>query len=744
MSTVFRPRVSRIAVLAVLSVLASASVVASSGATLKGRLVHALTGEPLADASVVLQETRQHAAVGKDGTFAFPGLKPGRYHVVVIAQGFSSKHIEVAVKEPETVHDFMVEPELHFSEVVSVSAEPRDQFTTYQPTSVLTGQDLTRELESTVGATLLSQPGMALRSFGAAPARPVIRGLDGDRVLILEDGQRTGDLSSQSGDHGITINPAGASKIEVVRGPAMLLYGSNAVGGLVNVIANTVPTSPVDGVRGAATADLGSNAGRASGAADVWWGNATWAMHAGGGGNRSGDYETPDGTVGNTQSRNGFGSAGLAWTNTKGYVGASYGYEDTRYGIPYVEDGLVELTPRRHMVNVRGEARSLPGFISGVKGSFAARRYKHEEIVAGEIGTRFANDTNELELTAMHKSLGGLSGTMGGWVLDRSFAAEGDEALSPPIDQRGFAAFLYEELSLHHVTLQFGGRVDNARYTPAGGDLPGRDFTEFSGSVGLLFNPPFADHRTTFAVSLARAARYPALEELYFNGPHPGNFAFEIGNPNLEAEHALGFDASFRWRSPRFSTELTFFRNDIANYIFRNPLDELPGDMEDDHEHEQGEHDHGDFPVIQYVGRDSVLQGFEWHGDVQLGSRWYADFGLDYVRGKLKDTDEALPRIPPLRGRVGLRYRVNALNLGGDVTTVAAQDRVFGAETTTDGYALLRLHASYSFNTGGVTSTITARAENVTNQLYRNHLSYVKDVVPEMGRTFKMVYRVEF
>ncbi|MDO8835718.1 MAG: TonB-dependent receptor plug domain-containing protein, partial [Vicinamibacterales bacterium] len=249
MSTAFRSLASRVAVMAVLSVLAAASVAVASGATLKGRLLHSMTGDPLTDATVVVQETRQQAAVGKDGTFTFAGLKPGRYHVVVIAQGFSSKHIEVTVIAPQTLQDFMVEPELHFSEVVSVSAEPRDQFTTYQPTSVLTGQDLTRELESTVGATLLSQPGMALRSFGAAPARPVIRGLDGDRVLILEDGQRTGDLSSQSADHGITINPAGASKIEVVRGPAMLLYGSNAVGGLVNVIANTVPTSPIEGVR---------------------------------------------------------------------------------------------------------------------------------------------------------------------------------------------------------------------------------------------------------------------------------------------------------------------------------------------------------------------------------------------------------------------------------------------------------------------------------------------------------------
>ncbi len=729
----------------VVIVLATASA-AAAGAAFKGRLLHSMTGEPLAGATVVLQETRQQTVSGADGGFAFTGLKPGRYHVVVLAPGFSSKHTELEIKEPETALNVLVDPELHFSEVVSVSAEPRDQFTSYQPTSVLAGQELTRQLEPTLAATVAAQPGIAMRSFGPGPARPVVRGLDGDRVQILEDGQRMGDLSSQSGDHGVTVNPAASQKIEVVRGPATLIYGSNAIGGLVNVISNAVPDGPVNGMRGKATVDLGTNAGTGSGGTDIWWGNTRWALHAGGGGSRTGDFETPEGTVANSQSRSGFGTVGLSFTGTRGFVGASYGYEDTRYGLPYVEDGQVELTPRRHMINVKGEARNLSGFFTGVKASFAGRRYRHEEIVAGEVGTLFVNDTNEFEFAATHRATGGFSGTFGTWVLDRAFSAEGDEALSPPVDQQGLAAFLYEEVPLHHVTLQFGGRVDRTNYTPKGGDLPARDFTEFSGSVGVLVNPPFADHRTTFAVSLARAARAPALEELYFYGPHPGNFAFEIGNPNLEAEHALGFDASFRWRSARFSAEVTYFRNDIADFIFRNPVEDADhGEGDDDHDMEGHEgHGHDDFPVIEYVGRDSILQGFEVHGDVHFGSNWYADFGLDYVRGELKDTGEPLPRIPPFRGRVGLRYQVNALNVGGEVTAVSAQERVFGAETPTDGYGLLKLHASYSFKSGGATSTITARAENLTNELYRNHLSYVKDFVPEMGRTFKVVYRVEF
>jgi len=728
----------RAVALAVFLLSASAQAALAAGATLNGRLVHALTGDPLSGATVVLQETRQQATTAADGRFSIAGLKPGVYHVVVRSPGFSSKHLEVKVSEPSTVQDFQIEPELHFAEVISVSADPRDQFTAYQPTSVIAGQDLTRALEATVGATLLNQPGMALRSFGAAPARPVIRGLDGDRVLILEDGQRTGDLSSQSGDHGITINPAGATKIEVVRGPAMLLHGSNAIGGLVNVISDSIPSAPVDGVRGSATTDVGSNGGRAAGAADVWWGNSKWALHAGGGGNRSGEFDTPDGVIENTQSRNGFGTVGLSWTSTNGHVGASYGYEDTRYGIPVIEDGLVELTPRRHIVNVQAEGRNYDGLFSSVRASYAGRRYKHEERVAAEVSTRFVNDTDEFEVMATHRVLGGLTGTVGGWLLERSFSAVGEEALSPPIDQRGAAAFLFEEFAAHHVTLQFGGRLDYVEYTPAAGTLPPRDFTEFSGSAGLVVNPPFADHRLTFALSLARAARYPALEELYFNGPHHGNFAFEVGNPNLEAEHALGIDASLRWRSPRFSAEATLFRNDIANFIFRNPVEDPDEDM--------GHEGHGDeeLPVVEFTGRDSVLQGVELHGDLHLTDRWFLDFGLDYVRGWLEDTNEALPRMPPLRGRLGMRYQVNALTLGGEWTSVARQARVFGAETATDGAGLLRLHASYSFAAGGATNTITARVENATDARYRNHLSYVKDVVPEMGRTFKLVYRVDF
>ena len=170
-----------------------------------------------------------------DGTFTFDNVAPGTYHLSVIAQGFSTRRTEVRVAAGSAPFELQVDFDLHFEEVVSVTGDARSQFDTFQPTSVLAGQELSKRLEMSLGATLENQPGVAARSFGPAPARPVIRGLDGDRVLILQDGQRMGDLSSQSGDHGVVINPAAAQKIEVVRGPATLLYGANAIGGLVNV-----------------------------------------------------------------------------------------------------------------------------------------------------------------------------------------------------------------------------------------------------------------------------------------------------------------------------------------------------------------------------------------------------------------------------------------------------------------------------------------------------------------------------
>jgi iron complex outermembrane recepter protein len=700
---------------------------AQTGTTLSGKITQAENNQPLSGALVVIDELRREVRAADDGSYRFDNVPPGQYHVGVRAEGYSTRRTEVTIATTPATLDIAIDFDLHFAEVLSVSPNARPQFESYQPTTVLDGQELTKLLEATVAATLSESPGVALREFGPGPARPIIRGLDGDRVSVLEDGQRMGDLSSQSGDHAVPTNPAAARKIEVVRGPATLLYGANAIGGLVNVITDSIPTQPTTGASGNVVLNFASNGGAAGGAGDIHVGNGKFALHFGGAGNRTGNYQTPEGEVDNSQSRMGMGQFGASWTGANSYVGASYGYDDSKYGIPIVEEGQIQLTPKRHSISARAGGQNLGGWLQSYRATLGVRNYEHSELEGDEIGTTFHNDTLEGEVLLSHKRVGRLVGSFGGWFLNRAFDAIGEEALSPPVDQRAFAGFLYEEIESPHATLQFGGRLDHTKYEPEGG-LRARDFNEFSGSVGLLLKPQAANDNLVFAVNLARAARYPALEELYYNGPHPGNLAFEIGNEDLEAEHALGFDVSVRGRGARFEGEGSFFRNDISNYIFREPT----GEIEEE------------FPVVQNVAADSVLTGFEAHADVKLTSELTVEVTYDMVRGELKDSGEALPRIPPQRVLAGLTYQKNAFQIGASVQRVSEQDRVFGEEQPTEGYTTGKFFASYSFTGGGVLNTITARLDNATDKLYRNHLNYLKDLLPETGRSFKVVYSVGF
>ena len=713
--------------------LAAAST-ATAQTTISGTLTNALSGDVVANAVVTLQSgaAMQQARTGADGRYSFSNVTPGDYDMVVRVDGYLPSRTKVAVSGTTLTADVQLNPELHFSEVTSVSPEGKDSFVSFQSTEAIGGQELTKELQPTLGATLENQAGIALRSFGPGPARPVIRGMDGDRVLIVEDGLRMGDLSSQSGDHGVNVNPASAERLEVVRGPATLLYGANAIGGLVNVVTNDIPTAPVRKATGLFTLDASSGAAGGGTAGSVTVGNGRLALNLAGSGRRQGDFSSPDGTIPNSYNRAMMGQVGAAYTADTGFLGASYGYDRTHYGIPLVEEGQTNLDPRRQNFTVRGEKRGMGSLFDSFRGSLGVRRYRHDERDGEEVATSFRNDTSELELLAHHGAARALHGSIGGSVLTRAFDASGEEVLAPEVDQKGYAGYVYEEVTASsRIQVQFGGRIDRATFRPKA-DEPNADFTNVSGSFGLVVTPI---ESTSLAFSVARASRNPALEELYFHGPHPGNNAVENGNPALDSEHALGFDASVRWRHPAASGEVTFFVNRIDNFIFRR----FTGAVEDD------------LPVTEFDQGNARMQGVESHIDLRAGMMWI-EGGLDYVRGDLTAVDLPMPRVPPLRGTIGLRLQRNALQAGITETLTAKQDRVYAqgfsgttiGETPTDGYNLMKLFASYSFGSGAAVNTITLRLDNATNTLYHNHLNYLKDLAPEMGRNFAVVYSVKF
>jgi iron complex outermembrane receptor protein len=706
---------------------------AQAAGTLQVKVTDA-QGAALVGATVVVTELGREAQSLEDGGCRFDNVPAGRYHVSARLGGFAAARDEVRLEAgADASLTLALGQQVHFSESVTVSPNGRDTFEAYQPTTVLGAEDLQQRLAGSLGDTLGHQVGVNVRSFGPGPARPVIRGLDGDRVLVLENGARTGDLSSQSADHGVTLDPASATQIEVVRGPATLLYGSNALGGVVNLVNEEIPTRPLRGVHGAFATQGGSANDEAGLAARMSVGNGTWALQVNGSARRAGDAETPAGSVPNSQNRTRAAGAALARTGQDGFVGVAYQYVDTLYGVPFVEEGETTLNPRRHRLDVRAERRNLSGFFTGMKFQGGYRNYRHDEIEGdGTIATAFSNKFAEAELLLNHRAVGRLTGTFGAWATQRDYSSVGEEALAPPTKQRALAGFLYEELNFRHVSLQAGARVEHARFDVDAAALPERDnlrdrsFTSVSASLGLLGH---LREDLTVALSVARAARNPSLEELYNFGPHAGNFAFEVGNPELTSEVGLGLDASLRYRRPRFAAEATYFRNAIDNFIFAFQT----GEIEDG------------LPVVDFVAADAVLQGFELHADAGLTPNLWLEVGADAVRGARSGVaDGALPRIPPLRAWTGLRFQKGGFHLEGELRGARRQERLYGVETPTAGYAIVNLHGAYTWTTGRSVHTATLRLDNAGDRLYRNHLSYIKDAVPELGRAVKLVYAVRF
>ena len=435
---------------------------------------------------------------------------------------------------------------------------------------------------------------------------------------------------------------------------------------------------------------------------------------------------------------------------TTSYFGGSYGYDDTKYGVPIVEERSGSAHARDGIRSaLRGGGQGLDWrvrFVTGRRSRCAATSTR--SLKAQISAPSFKNNTDEIELMAGHRAIGRMKGSSAaGSSIGHSVRPAQRRCRRMSISV-AFAAFLFEEVTWPHFTFQFGGRVDHTILRPVGEDE--RSFTSGSGSVGLLFTPAAADERLTFAVSLARAARNPALEELFYFGPHPGNFAFEIGNPDLEPEHAIGFDLSMRWRAlPRVGGDHVFPER-YSGLCLPQPaecgrLEDRLGALEDRFAGRELDIAGGrGFPIIENVAADSVLQGVEAHGDFGLTSNLFAEFGLDYVRGTLKGPTSRCPACRRSARSSACATSTTRSSLAGTSSWLRRRIASSPTETATDGYQLLKLFAAYSVQTGRVLHTITARLDNATNELYRNHLSLIKELAPEMGRNFKLLYNIRF
>lgn len=715
--------------------LVSLSVLAQSSgtATLRGTVTLG-DGKPVHNVLITVLQLKRSVSTDNNGRYEITGLPPGKYDVVAHLDRVPDVVRTAVLSTGEATLDFQIELS-GVREEVTITATGVEEAvsSSIQAVDVIGSIELAKKNTASLGEALDGELGVAKRSFGPGTARPVLRGQDGDRVTITQDGIRVGGLGFQSGDHAEPIDVLTVERVEIVKGPATLLYGSSAIGGVVNAI--TGHDSPHQGMTGYLTTVGGTNGGQAGASGGLEFGTRRWLVWGNVGGQRSGNYETPIGVVENSFSREGSAAAGFGFYPNRGFFSFNYNFNKRRYGIPFdLEDPdaeIVELNPRRHSVEFRGGFRENPSFINAGTFSVQYNNYKHAEIEAetGEIGTQFKNNTLLYQGMFDQQKRGQLSGRFGFWGMHRDFSATGEEALAPPTKHNAFAVFGLETINIEPVTLQFGGRVETNRYHPAPTDarsvLPDRTFTGFSGAAGIRVKTWDGG---SFVSNYTHSYRAPALEELYNLGPHRGNLAFEIGNPDLTREQTNGIDFGLRHSSKRLRFEANGFYYHINDFVFLAPT----GDFEEG------------LTVAEYAQDTARFAGAEAKFESELHRAVWLKLGLDYVNAELSSSNTPLPRIPPLRGRAGLEIRYKGLLLNPEIVMTNDQDRLFPNETRTAGYAVANLSGSYLFAHGHTAHIVSFNFSNMGDTLYRNHLSFIKGFAPEPGRGLRVTYTLRF
>lgn len=683
-------------------------------------------------ATVRIVQTRQTSVTDDYGRYEFT-LPPGRYTVMVHQEGFADAVKTVDLTAAGAVADFQMEIG-GIKEQVTVTGSGTEE-TAFESIATVSSVDSTMIIQRAavgIGDVLNDEPGVAKRSSGPGNSRPVLRGFDGDRVKISTDGVSVGSLASQSGDHSEPVDVLAAERIEVVKGPATLLYGSNAIGGVVNTISGH-DEGAHPGVRGYFSTIGGTNSSQAAVSAGLEYGHKNWMFWGNGSGQRTGDYSAGGdfGKVENTFTRSATGTLGFGYFAKKGFFNASYSFYQNRYGIPldFNDPAAEERTLRMWRNNVKFNFgyHDINSFVTGAKFTVDLSNYRHQEIADGDVGTTFRNRVYSYRGMFDQKTYGKWSGRFGFDTFHRNFSTVGDEVLiNGPVTQDEFSVFALEELKYERVSFQFGGRVENNLYKPTDPNLPRRGFTGFSGAAGARFE---LWKGGAFVANYTHAYRAPALEELYNNGPHDGTLSFEIGNPNLKPEVNNGVDFSLRQQNKRVRAEANFYYYALKNFVFLAPT---------------GADDPGSgLPIAEYLQGDSRFTGTELSLDYTAHKYLNILAGFDYVNARLKD-GRPLPRIAPLRGRIGLDAHYKDLSVRPEFVVVGDQDRVFTNETPTAGYGVFNISGSYVIPGKHFANVITVNAFNLTNRLYYNHISFIKDISPEIGRGVRVSYTVRF
>ncbi|MCU0729326.1 MAG: TonB-dependent receptor [Sphingopyxis sp.] len=645
----------------------------------------------------------------------------------------------------------------------------RDRIEVLSGVSVVTGDVLARELRPTIGETLARQPGISATSFGPAASRPVLRGFQGERVRILADGIGSFDVSNTSVDHAVVINPLTADRIEVLRGPSSLLYGSSAIGGVVNVIDSRIPRSlPTETVHIDAIANYGSAANdRSVGSrVDLAIGDIL-VLHVDGSYAKSGNLDTGTfiltpalraqaaasseseireladlrGDLPNSAARTWEVAGGAALITDTGNIGFAVSHYDSLYGVPVrysldptVEAEQVQLDVRQTRVDVRAEIFPQSGFVEAIKFRGGLADYRHDELEdTGEIGTSFFNDAWEGRLELVQRASGNWSGAFGGQFFLRSLNVVGEEKFVPRSRTEQYGLFTVQSFDLGAIRLDGGARIERSVLQAfADADIGNpdttRSFTAVSGSLGG--SVALADG-VRLGLNASYTERAPSAEELFANGPHKGTQAFEIGNPDFDKETSTGLELVLNGSGDGYSFSASAYYNWFDGFIFEAPT----GDIDDD------------LPVFQFTQANARHYGLEAEASVRLAQIGAFAINVDALGDVTRATIRGggpVPRIPALRLLGGLEAQSDTLTARVEAEWVDGQDRIAAFETATDGYTMV--NASVSFRPFGEASpaSLVLSANNIFDVEARRHASFLKDFAPLAGRDFRATLRLGF
>lgn len=737
------------------------AAVQSDVGSISGRVLDRAAA-PVAGVLVRLVDLNRTRVTDADGGFVFEAVPAGGYLVQVRSDEFGQDSERVAVTAGGTTElTLELRPIFHLDAVV-VSAGPlaAQQDELFQSATSLSGQELRARVQPSLGETLEGEPGIRSTYFGPGASRPIIRGLSGDRVRVLESGLGSGDAANTSPDHAVALDPASADRIEVVRGPATLLYGSSAIGGVVNVFDGRIPyEAPPSALTGEVMASGGtaSNERQLSGDASLLLG--PFVARISGGVRDTDDYEIPgfaelhhdeeeeghsedevEGILENSALETDNFSLGLSWVGERGHLGASISGYDSFYGVPgghaheepgggeEEEEEVVSIDLEQRRVDVDGELRFDSGLLDRLRLRFGVADYQHVEFEGAEVGTRFLNDQWEGRAELRHRPIGPFEGALGFQLGNRDFAAIGAEAFTPPSESDLFAVFLYEEAQAGPVRFQLGSRVETQSSTnlTTGEDL---DYSGVSFSGGLNFQP---SDPVSIALSLSRSVKLPTPEELFSDGPHIATRSFELGDPSLGEEVGNSADLTLHVHQGPVRAQLTGFVTRFADYIHPAFTGNVVEGLRE----------------VRYTQADARFSGFEGEASLEIfesGTDHLAlEVGGDYVKASLDDPEEPLPRIPPFGVRAGVVWEGSQLTGRASVRRVADQDRVAPAEEPTPGYTSVDAEMGYRMYLGGLSHQFVLQARNLTDEDARSHTSLLKEVAPMPGRDLRLVYRVGF